>query len=340
MNETAVMRAYVLRRYRADGAALESVQRPTPGPGQVLVKVHATGVNPVDFKIRDGAMRLLRLHRLPLVMGSELAGVIADVNPSVQRYAVGTRVCLRTPIDTMGAFADYIAVDEARLSQVPDAVDAPSAAALPLAGLTAWQAIHEVAQVQAGERVFIAAGAGGVGSMAIQIAKLADAHVATTASPAGADLVRSLGADEVINYQECNPRKVLTGFDVALDLLGGEHTAAAMHILKPGGRLVSLSGSPESSTEFNSRKASFIVRGLLAANAMRTLRRARQQRVSYRYLFMKPDPRQLDHLLTLTAAGQLTVPVTSTAPADRLDDLLGELQQGHVKGKLVAIWSP
>lgn len=338
MNENPMMRGYVLRRYRADGAGFEKVERPTPGPGQVLLRVHATGLNPVDFKIRDGAMRALRLHRLPLVMGSELAGTVAARHPGAQRYDVGARVCLRTPVDTMGAFADYVVVDEALVSRVPDAVDDLAAAALPLAGLTAWQALHDVARIQAGERVFISAGAGGVGNLAIQLAKLAGAHVATSASPAGIELVRSSGADEVVNYREVDPATVLTGFDVAVDLLGGRHTAAAMRTLKPNGRLVSLSGPPEPGTAFGSRRAGLLVRGALAIGVGRVRTRARRQRVAYRYLFMRADARQLDHLLALTEDGALTVPIASTAPADRLGDLLGELQQGHAKGKLVAIW--
>lgn len=339
MNDTTTMRAYVLRRYRADGAGLTQIEHPTAGPGQVLVKVHASGLNPVDFKIRDGAMRPLGLHRLPQVMGNELAGSVANRHPDARRFVPGARVCLRTPIDTMGAFAEYIALDESLLSPIPEALDDASAAGLPLAGLTAWQALHDIAKVQAGERVFISAGAGGVGTLAIQLAKLAGAHVATTASPAGSELVQSLGADEVINYREQDAAEALSGFDIALDLLGGEDTGKAMRTLKPGGRLVSLSGPPEPDTEFNGRRAGFIIRSVLALGLRRTLSQARRQQVSYRYLLMRADASQLDHLLALAAAGKLKVPMAATAPADELGELLHELQQGHVKGKLVVRWS-
>lgn len=339
MTDNPTMRAYVLRRYRADGADFEQIERPQPGPGQVLIRVQAAGLNPVDYKIRDGAMRPLGLHRLPVVMGCELAGTVVDRHADAKRQDIGTRVCLRTPVDTMGGFADYLVADESQVCRVPDAVDTQTAATLPLAGLSAWQALHDVARVQPGERAFVAAGGGGVGSLAIQIAKLAGAHVATTVSPAGHDLVQSLGADEIINYREQDPARVLSGFDVALDLLGGEHTAAAMDTLKPGARLVSLSGPPEPGTEFNGQKAGVLVRGLLAANLARTRWGARRRQVSYRYLFMRADADQLDHLLALAADGRISVPVVSTAPADRLDELMGELEQGHVKGKLAALWA-
>ena len=340
MHPDPTMRAYVLRRYRADAVGFQRLPRPAAGPGQLLIRVHATGLNPVDTKICDGAMRALRLHRLPMILGSELAGTVVAAHPSARHHQIGARVCLRTPIALMGAFAEYAAVDEALVSRVPDAVDDLTAGGLPLVGLTAWQALHEVARIQPGERVFISAGAGGVGGLAIQLAKLAGTHVATTASPAGTDLVRSLGADDVVDYQQHDPARVLDAYDVAVDLLGGAHTLTAMRTLRPGGRLVSLAGPPEPETRFGSRTVGPLLRGLLAANIRRTRNQARRRHVSYRYLFMRPDTTQLDHLLELAARGDITVPIASTAPADRLGELLAELRQGHAKGKLVATWIP
>jgi alcohol dehydrogenase len=333
------MRAYVLRRYRPNGARIEQVQRPVPEAGEVLVRVRASGLNPVDSKICDGAMRPLGLHRLPLILGNELSGTIASHGSGAHRFETGTRVCLRAPVDTMGGFADYIAVQETLLSRVPDTVDDETAAALPLAGLTAWQALHGLGHVRPGHKVFINAGAGGVGTLAIQLAKLAGAQVATAASPAGADLVASLGADEVINYRDDDPGDVLTGCDIALDLLGGDHTATAMRTLKPGGRLVSLSGPPEPSTRFGPRGAGPLLKPLLALNVRRTRALARRHQVEYRYLFMRPDAGELDHLLALAADRRIAVPIARTAPASRLDDLLADLRAGHTKGKLAVTWT-
>lgn len=327
MPDSSTMRAHLLNRYGQERAAIGNLPRPVPDPGEVLISVQASGLNPVDVKIRAGAMRPLGLHRLPLILGNELSGTIAS------------RVCLRTPIDTMGGFADHITVHESLLSAVPDAVDDVTAATLPLAGLTAWQALHDLGHVRPGQKVFINAGAGGVGTLAIQLAKLAGAHVATAASPAGADLVTSLGADLVVNYRENDPGHVLAGYDLALDLLGGGHTVTAMRTLTQGGRVVSLSGPPEPTTEFGPRSAGPILRTFLALGLLRTRSQARRHQVDYRYLFMRPDAAQLDHLLALVADHQLTVPIAGTAPASQLDDLLAELQSGHAKGKFAVTWA-
>src|SRR5690606_32016755 len=159
MPDSSTMRAHLLNRYGQERAAIGNLPRPVPDPGEVLISVQASGLNPVDVKIRAGAMRPLGLHRLPLILGNELSGTIASRGPGAHRFEVGARVCLRTPIDTMGGFADHITVHESLLSAVPDAVDDVTAATLPLAGLTAWQALHDLGHVRPGQKVFINDGA-------------------------------------------------------------------------------------------------------------------------------------------------------------------------------------
>lgn len=334
-----MMRAFVLHRYGREGASMSIVPRPEPGPGEVLVAVHATGLNPVDHKTRDGAMRPLGLHRLPVVLGNELSGVVADRHGTATRFAVGDRVCVRTPVETMGAFADVIAIDESLLSPIPNGVDDLTAATLPLVGVTAWQALHDVAQVREGERVFVGAGAGGVGGIAIQLAKLVGAFVATTASEAGFDLVRSLGADQVVDYRRESPGDVLEDFDVAIDPFGGRHLGDALRTLHPGGRLVSLSGPPDPDTRFGSTRAPAIARAALSIGFRRTQALARRHGVEYHYLFMRPDAPALDRLLALAAQGSLRIPQLRSAPAEELPALLAELEQGHTKGKLAVTWN-
>lgn len=331
------MRALVLRRYRRDGWALEERPVPQPGPAQVLVRVHVTGLNPVDVKTRDGALRPLGLHRLPIVAGNELSGRVVALGSAAKRFTIGQRVCARTPITTMGAFADYLAIDEAALSPIPDKVDDLQAGTVPLAGLTAWQALHELG-IRRGERLFISAGAGGVGTLAIQLAKHLGAEVATTASGAGAELVTKMGADIVVDYRRQQPSEVLRGYDAAFDLLGGAALDEAMSILRPGGRLVSVAGPPEPTTARKDLGKGLLMRAMFWLISLQTRRRAARHQVSYRYLFMHPDPAQLDELLGLIAAGSLTVPARIAGPADRIIEILEELAAGHTKGKVAVTW--
>lgn len=331
------MRALVLRRYGPEGWAFEQRPIPRPGPGQVLVRVRVTGLNPVDVKTRDGMLRPLRLHRLPLVAGNELSGVVAALGPGASRFTVGRRVCVRAPTKTMGAFAEYIALDEAVLSPVPEGVDDLQAATLPLVGLTAWQALR-LLEVREGFRLFISAGAGGVGTVAIQLARHLGAHVATTASGEGLELVTRLGADTVIDYRRDDFAEVLRDYDGALDLLGGATLNGTMRILRPGARIVSLAGQPEPTTAREDLGAGVALSAVFRLISWRTRRLAASHGVSYRYLFMQPDAAQLDHLLGLVAAGALTVPARVVGTSDQLLAALGELAAGHTKGKVAVTW--
>src|ERR1700687_2556974 len=189
------MRAFVLSRYGgAEHTALTEVPKPSPRAGELLVRVHAAGLNPVDFKTRAGALKSVRNYPLPIVMGNELSGVVEAVGPGVMRFAKGDRVFARVDKDIMGAFAEYAVVHEDHAARMPASLDFPSAAAVPLAALTALQALRDELRLSAGHRVFIPGGAGGVGTFAIQIAKHLGAQVATTASTRGEALVTRLGA--------------------------------------------------------------------------------------------------------------------------------------------------
>jgi NADPH:quinone reductase-like Zn-dependent oxidoreductase len=196
------MRAYVMTRY-GDASAMElrDVPEPVAGDGEVLVRVRAAGLNPIDYKVRQGAMRMVHRLDLPQVAGSELAGVVEAVGAGVIRFAVGDRVFARVDKKKLGAYATYAVVDETLVGRMPQSLDFADAAGLPLAGLTALQALRDDLGVTKGERVFISGGAGGVGTLAVQLAVWMGAEVATTASPRGEERVRSLGATTVINYR-------------------------------------------------------------------------------------------------------------------------------------------
>ena len=195
------MRAYVLKHYGGpEGSQLMDVPAPAPGPRDILVAVRAAGLNPVDFKFRQGKLRAIQRPKLPFVLGNELAGEVIAVGSDVKRFRVGDRVFARVGKDRAGAFAEQACVDEDDAAQMPRDLDFTAAAAVPLAALTALQALRDELAVKPGQKVFISGGAGGVGSFAIQIAKWLGAHVTTTASTRGEALVRSLGCDEVIDY--------------------------------------------------------------------------------------------------------------------------------------------
>lgn len=239
------MRGYVLDHYGdATAMTLREVPAPAADAGSVLIRVHAAGLNPVDYKIRQGKARLLNHLDLPMVAGSELAGAVAAAGPGVTRFGEGDRVFARVAKSRLGAFADYAVVSESLIAKMPATLDFVQAAGLPLAGLTALQALRDELGVAREDRLYISGGAGGVGTMAIQIAKWMGAQVATTASPRGDALVRRLGANHVVDYTREKARDVLHGYDAAFDLIGGDDLAGAFAIVKPGGKVVSIAGVP------------------------------------------------------------------------------------------------
>jgi NADPH:quinone reductase-like Zn-dependent oxidoreductase len=330
------MRALVLSRYGGpEHTALTEVPQPSPRAGELLVRVHAAGLNPVDYKTRAGAMRVIRRYPLPIVMGNELSGVIEAVGPGVIRFAKGDRVFGRVDKDIMGAFADYAVVHEEHAARMPESLEFPSAAAVPLAALTALQALRDELHLSAGQRVFIPGGAGGVGTFAIQIAKHLGAYVATTASTRGETLVKRLGADVVIDYLHERFEDKLSGYDCAFDLLGDDTLARLWPVLKPGGRVVSIAGIPEPVT---ARKDLGRGRGLAAlfwVASLTTRLRAARHGVSYRYLFMHPSGADLAYLASLIEAKKLEVVIDRIFPFAEAKEAMTYLETGRAKGKVV-----
>src|SRR6201996_4670057 len=243
------MRAYVLKHYGGpEGSQLMDVPAPVPRPRDILVIVRAAGLNPVDFKFRRGKLRAILRPKLPFVLGNELAGEVIAVGSDVKRFGLGDRVFARVAKDRAGAFAEQACVDEDDAAHMPRNLDFTAAAAVPLAALTALQALRDELGVQPGQKLFISGGAGGVGTFAIQIAKWLGAHVTTTASKRGEVLVRSLGCDEVIDYTVRDISGAGARFDAGLDLIGGKTLQQMFDIMKPGTRIVSVAALPEPQT--------------------------------------------------------------------------------------------
>jgi alcohol dehydrogenase len=330
------MRAFVLTGYGGpEHTGLTEVPRPSPRPGEILVRVRAAGLNPVDFKTRAGALKIIRKYPLPIVMGNELSGVVEAVGAGVTRFANDDRVFARVDKDRLGAFAEHAVVHEDHAARMPTSLDFPEAAAVPLAALTALQALRDELHLSAGQRVFIPGGAGGVGTFAIQIAKHLGALVATTASSRGEALVKRLGADLVIDYSRDRFEAKLSGYDCAFDLIGGETLARLSAVLKPGGRIVSIAGMPEPVTARKDLGRGSGLAALFWLASLTTRLRAARHGLSYRYLFMHPSGSDLDYLASLIDRKQLEVVLDRIFPFGDAMEALAYLETGHAKGKVV-----
>jgi NADPH:quinone reductase-like Zn-dependent oxidoreductase len=330
------MRAYVLKHYGGpEGSLLMDVPAPAPRPRDILVEVRAAGLNPVDFKFRQGKLRAILRPKLPLVLGNELAGEVIAVGSDVTRFRVGDRVFARVAKDRAGAFAEQACVDEDDAAQMPRNLDFAAAAAVPLAGLTALQALRDELQVKPGQRVFISGGAGGVGTFAIQIAKWLGAYVTTTASKRGEALVRSLGCDEVIDYTIQDISSEKGRFDAGFDLIGGKTLEQMFDIMKPGASIVSVAAVPEPQTairDLGGRRALSAIFWLISYGIRS---RARRAGVGYRYLFMHPSGSDLALLAELIEQGKLKAIVDRTYPFAKIAEALDYVESGRAKGKVV-----
>jgi NADPH:quinone reductase-like Zn-dependent oxidoreductase len=330
------MRAYVLEHYGGpEGARLVDVPAPTPGPRDLLVDVRAAGLNPVDFKFRQGQLRPIWRPKLPFVLGNELAGEVIAVGRDVKRFSAGDRVFARGAKDSSGAFAERACVDEDHAALMPRDLDFTAAAAVPLAGLTALQALRDELALQPGQKLLISGGAGGVGTFAIQIAKWLGAHVTTTASKRGEALVRSLGCDEVIDYTTADLSTAAGRFDAGFDLIGGTTLQQMFGIMKPGTRIVSVAALPEPQTALKDLGGSRILFVLFWLISYGIRSRARRAGVGYRYLFMHPSGNDLAQLADLIDQGKLKTIVDRTYPLANIAEAMAYVESGRAKGKVV-----
>lgn len=331
----STMKAFVLRRY-GKKRALELADVPTPElrDDEVLVQVHAAGVNLLDAKIRDGEFKLLLPYRLPLILGHDVAGVVVKVGPRVRQFKVGDEVCARADDFRIGTFAEYVPVREASLALKPKGLTMEEAASLPLVALTAWQALVVKAGLKKGQKVFIQAGSGGVGTVAIQLAKHLGATVATTTSAANADLVKRLGADIVIDYRNQDFADVLREVDVVLHSQDGKTLDKSLRVLKGGGKLVSISGPPD--PDFGRDiGASGFVKLVLRLLSSGVRRQARRLGVGFSFLFMKADGSQLREITRLVDAGVIRPVVERVFPFESTNEALAHVEAGRAKGKVV-----
>ncbi len=329
------MKAACIARYGGPGVLeLRDLPTPVPGPGDLLVKVRAASVNPVDFKIRQGKTRALLPYRFPLVLGNDLAGEVVAVGAGVGKFRPGDAIFARLDKQRIGAFAEQALVREEHAAALPPGLDFSEAASLPLAGLTAWQALMDLADLQPGQKVLIHAGSGGVGSLAIQIAKARGAFVATTAGARNLDLVRSLGADLAIDYAKERFEDVVRDYDAVFDTLAGEVQHRSFGVLKLGGILVDVAGMPTAAFARRWGLNPVLVLAL-AWMTRKSTALARRRGVRHEYLFMEPDGKQLEELSALVGAGKLRPVIERVFPFERIAEAIAEVEGGHANGKVV-----
>lgn len=329
------MKAFIVERYgKKGGVRLGEVPEPELRDDEVLVRVHAAAVNPLDSKIKSGEFKLVLPYRLPLILGHDVAGVVIRVGPRVRQFKPGDEVYSRPDDFRIGAFAEFIAIREASLAIKPKALTMAEAASIPLVGLTAWQALVGKANLQKGQKVFIQAGSGGVGTFAIQLAKHLGAFVATTTSTANVDWVKRLGADIVIDYKKDDFETILYDYDVVLNSQDSVTLGKSLSVLKPGGKLISVSGPPDPAFGEEIR-APWFLKSILRLLSFGIRRKAERRNVSYSFLFMKANGGQLREISALIDSGAIRPVVDQVFPFEATRQAMDYVESGRAKGKVV-----
>lgn len=329
------MKAFVADRY-GKKRALRLADMPVPAlrDDEVLIEVHAAGVNQLDFKLRDGEFKLILPYRLPLILGHDVAGVVVKAGPQARKFKLGDEVYARVDDLRIGSFAEYVPVTESSLALKPRGLTMEEAASIPLVGLTAWQALVERARLKRGQKVFIQAGSGGVGTFAIQLAKHLGASIATTTSAANATLVKHLGADVVVDYKTQDFGAVLRDYDVVLNSQDGKALDKSLRVLKRGGTLISISGPPD--PEFGAQiGAPRFVRWVMRILSAGVRRKARGRGLGYAFLFMKANGAQLQEIARLIEGGAIRPVLDKVFPFESTNEALDYVESGHAKGKVV-----
>lgn len=327
------MKAFVVTHYGPDGLAPAEIAAPTAGPGDVLVDVRAASINPLDTMVRNGEFKQLIQYKRPFPLGHDLAGVITAVGADVEDFKVGDEIYSRPRDRRIGAFAEAIAIDSTDVALKPSSLSFEEAAAVPLVALAAWQALVDLAHVQPGQKVLVHAGAGGLGSTVIQVAKHLGAYVATTARTNDVDKVTSLGADEVIDFTTTDFAVVLGGYDVVLDSLGPKSVEKSLTVLKPGGLAISVAGPPDAA--FATQLGKPLFKPVMAVLSRKVRDRAKKLGVRYSFFFMRASGAQLERLAALYDDGTLRPVLDRTFGFDETLDAMAYVEQGKASGKIV-----
>jgi alcohol dehydrogenase len=329
------MRAFLLDGYGAiaDHVRLAEIANPVPGPDDVLIEIHAASLNPIDFKIAHGDLKRVSNYQLPRPFGFDASGIVLSAGAHVTRFKPGDAVYARASRETIGTFAEKIALSEKFVAPKPVAVSHAQAAALPLVGLTTLQGFSRV-KARAGQRILIHAGAGGIGTFAIQYARHLGLEVSTTTSSKNADFVKSLGADKVIAYDRENYLQAGDGYDIVYDTLGGAFTVDAFKVVKRGGAVISLSGPPD--RDFARREGKgFVVRAAVWLMNRKVYAASAEAGASYCWFFTEPSGEQLREIAGLVDGGAIKPVIDREFAFEQLPDALTYLEAGRARGKVV-----
>lgn len=329
------MKAFILNRYgKKEKLHLSEIAEPVLNEQDVLVQVHAASVNLLDSKIRDGEFKLILPYKTPIRLGHDVAGIVTKIGSKVGKFKVGDEVYARPADHRIGTFSEFIAIHQNDVALKPKNISMEEAASIPLVGLTAWQALVEKANLKKGQKVFIQAGSGGVGTFAIQLAKHLGATVATTTSAANTDLVKSLGADVVIDYKKEDFETILNDYDVVLNSQDGKTLEKSLRVLRQGGKVISISGPPDPAfgQEIGANWFLTLVLKLLSAGIRK---KAKRLGVNFSFLFMKAQGEQLGQITKLIESGVLKPVIDKVFPFEQTNEAMSYVESGRAKGKVV-----
>lgn len=330
-----MMKALILKRYgKLNQLAFADMPKPTIMPDEMLVQVHAVGLNPIDYMIPKGMFKPILKFQLPATMGSDLAGVVVEVGSQVTRFKPGDAVFASIFDLGTGSLAEYAVVPESAAAIKPENLGFVQAASIPMVGLTSWQALKERAGLKPGQKVFIPAGSGGIGTFAIQLAKYLGAKVGTTTSTGNIELVQRLGAHEVIDYKKQAFEDVLHDYDLVLGTVRGDAIEKSLRILKPKSSVISLIGPPDAAFA-RGRGMNFFMKFVFGLLSSKIIRQANKRNIEYSFLFAHPDGRQLAEIGKLIEAGHIHPVIDKVFPFDQTMEALAYLEAGRAKGKVV-----
>ncbi|MDF3821164.1 NADP-dependent oxidoreductase [Leptospira sp. 96542] len=329
------MKAQIVHQY-GKKTQLKLIELPEPEvqKDEVLVKIAAAGVNLLDSKLRNGDFKLLLPYKLPFVLGHDVAGTVIKIGSNIKRFKIGDEIYARPADHRIGTFAELIAIKEEDLAIKPKSFTMEEAASIPLVGLTAWQALVEIGKVNKGQKVFIQAGSGGVGTFAIQLAKYLGATVATTTSAKNIEFVKSLGADIVVDYNKDDFENKISNFDVVLNSQDGKTLNKSLNVLKPGGKLISISGPPDLAFA-EDIKASWFIKLVMQLLSFQITQKAKKLKIDYSFLFMKANGNQLSEITSLIDSGKIRPVIDKVFPFDATNEAMAYVENGRAKGKIV-----
>lgn len=330
------MKAFIVKRYgKKEKLHLTEVSEPTLHENDVLVQIHAAGVNLLDSLIKKGDFKLFLPYKTPFIIGHDVAGIVVKVGSRVQKFKVGDEVYARPANFRIGTFSEFISANESDFAIKPKNITMEEAASIPLVALTAWQALVGIAKLKKGQKVFIQAGSGGVGTLAIQLAKHLGAFVASTTSTSNIELVKSLGADVVIDYKKEDFETKLKDYDVVLHSnKDSKVLEKSLRLLKPGGQLISLTGppTPEFAKEIGLPWHLRFLTKLLSSGVKR---KAKKLNVGFSFLFMRADGKQLSQITSLIDNGVIHPVIDKVFPFEQTNEAMAYVETGRAKGKVV-----